>query len=103
MNSQQIPKHVINNFEETESAIYDLIGMLYALDLCMDHADSTNGNASAKSSVQAVLRQCQEIMAKIEKCHSAEWAGFGGATNLLNEYELAIARGEAEKLDPRLK
>ena len=87
-----IPLHVRENYEATESKLADLGALLNAAGQMFFEAEIPITPETDAAFV--LLRMAQEMHKEARRAHLAEWVGHGGNSDGLTEAEITAARGE---------
>jgi hypothetical protein len=92
------PPHARANFERTDQALSEIMGLCYALDMALDDPLTARlENSHETLAKDSLLRLLIERVEGIVRYRSMEWAGQGGKTDHLTPDEIAAARGETQK------
>jgi hypothetical protein len=90
-----VPDHVRDNYNATDSALIRFNGLAYALEIVAD--DIPEGAPKSSTYWQAFTALMNELVEKqdtIMHLRTLEWVGLGGNSPGVTEAELARARGE---------
>ena len=96
--TSNFPAHARANFERTDQALSEIMGLCYALDMALDDPRTARSyNSREALAKDSLLRLLIERVEGIARFRAMEWAGQGGKSDMLTADEIVVARGEIQK------
>jgi hypothetical protein len=98
----KIPAHLRANFEQTDSTIETIRGLIYALDALRDAEPAPEPSSNIGIATTALMTLLLLQSEKLDHDRQMEWSGIGGESRTLTAEEVAKSRAKpAESINPK--
>ena len=93
-----IARHHRDNHERVDAALYQVQGLIEALEAAYDEHRGLGGNDRASRVIRVLRDQAEAALEKVQRAHDMEWIGVGGRSDNLTEAEIAEASAKTTEV-----